>query len=72
MFFLLAHIWVHEQGKWIEGYVSRSNITMTVRLGTALIDMYSKCGLVKRALEIFHNMRERMFWHGVQLSMALL
>ncbi|XP_058099833.1 pentatricopeptide repeat-containing protein At5g66520-like [Magnolia sinica] len=54
-----AHLGAMEQGKWIEGYVTKKNVGVTVRLGTALVDMYSKCGCVERALEVFNEMKEK-------------
>ncbi|KAJ8624195.1 hypothetical protein MRB53_032725 [Persea americana] len=54
-----ARLGALEQGKWVEGYVRRKNVEITVQIGTALVDMYLKCGWVEKALEIFDEMRER-------------
>lgn len=54
-----ARLGAMEQGKWVEGYVRRKNVEITVQIGTALVDMYLKCGWVEKALEIFDEMRER-------------
>ncbi|CAN6585691.1 unnamed protein product [Malus baccata var. baccata] len=45
-------------GRQIHGSVFYTNISVK----NALIDMYSKCGDIIRALEIFHDMRTRCFY----------
>ncbi|KAF0899828.1 hypothetical protein E2562_024861, partial [Oryza meyeriana var. granulata] len=50
---------VLEQGKWVHGYLKANNIRITVFLGTALVDMYSKCGEVQLAMEVFNGMKEK-------------
>ncbi|KAL5999208.1 putative pentatricopeptide repeat-containing protein [Asimina triloba] len=54
-----AHLGALDQGRWVHAYIERSKLQMTVVLGTALIDMYSKCGHVTKAVEVFWGMRER-------------
>ncbi|MED6109645.1 putative pentatricopeptide repeat-containing protein [Stylosanthes scabra] len=48
-----------DQGRWAHAYVERSKLRMTVSLGTALVDMYAKCGDVDKAMEVFWEMKER-------------
>ncbi|XP_058095256.1 pentatricopeptide repeat-containing protein At5g66520-like [Magnolia sinica] len=68
-----AHLGAMEQGKWIEGYVTKKNVGVTVRLGTALVDMYSKCGCVERALEVFNEMKEKnvLAWSAMIGGLAI-
>ncbi|KAK9284347.1 hypothetical protein L1049_023518 [Liquidambar formosana] len=68
-----AHLGAIEQGKWIEGYMKRKNIRLTFRLGTALIDMYSKCGCVQKALGIFNEMKEKnvLAWSAMINGLAI-
>jgi pentatricopeptide repeat protein len=47
-----------EQGKWVHGYLKANGIRITVILGTALVDMYAKCGEVQLAMEVFEGMKE--------------
>ncbi|OAY66084.1 Pentatricopeptide repeat-containing protein [Ananas comosus] len=54
-----AHLGAIEQGMWVEGYVKKKSIRLSVRLGTALLDMYLKCGCVEKAFEVFRTMEER-------------
>ncbi|XP_078433537.1 putative pentatricopeptide repeat-containing protein At5g40405 [Wolffia australiana] len=46
-------------GRWAHHYVSKARLRMTVALGTALVDMYAKCGDMGRAMEVFDEMPER-------------
>ncbi|XP_031287069.1 pentatricopeptide repeat-containing protein At4g21065-like [Pistacia vera] len=48
-----------ELGRWIDSFVRRSDLKLTVPLGTALIDMYSRCGSVDDFIRIFDEMPER-------------
>lgn len=48
-----------DQGRWIHTYVKRSGIELDRVLGTALIDMYAKCGCIDNALQVFEEMPQR-------------
>ncbi|KAL5727084.1 hypothetical protein ACHQM5_000316 [Ranunculus cassubicifolius] len=48
-----------DQGRWIHAYVDRNRMQVDRVLGTALIDMYAKCGCIDTALEVFNGMQER-------------
>jgi len=48
-----------EQGKWVHGYLKAHGIRITVFFGTALVDMYSKCGEVQLAMEVFQRMEDK-------------
>ncbi|KAF5201356.1 Pentatricopeptide repeat-containing protein [Thalictrum thalictroides] len=54
-----SHLCALDQGRWAHGYIERNKIRMTVTLGSALIDMYAKCGDMGKAMEAFWGMRER-------------
>lgn len=54
-----AHLGALAQGKWAHGYIQKNKIRITVTLGTALIDMYSKCGDMMKAMVVFWSMREK-------------
>ncbi|PSS30435.1 Pentatricopeptide repeat-containing protein [Actinidia chinensis var. chinensis] len=48
------------QGKWIHEYVKkRKELVSDVFVGTALVDMYVKCGCIDSAVEVFERMPER-------------
>ncbi|KAK9106382.1 hypothetical protein Syun_022393 [Stephania yunnanensis] len=48
-----------DQGKWIHAYVDRNKMEVDRVLGTALIDMYAKCGCIETAREVFDRMADR-------------
>ncbi|XP_056848424.1 pentatricopeptide repeat-containing protein At1g31430-like isoform X2 [Raphanus sativus] len=48
-----------EQGKWIHGYICENRVRVDKVVGTALVDMYAKCGCIETALEVFYETRER-------------
>ncbi|XP_027348151.1 putative pentatricopeptide repeat-containing protein At5g40405 [Abrus precatorius] len=54
-----THLGALDQGKWVHSYVERYKLGMTVTLGTALIDMYAKCGSIDKAMEVFWGMKEK-------------
>ncbi|GKV08649.1 hypothetical protein SLEP1_g20253 [Rubroshorea leprosula] len=48
------------QGKWIHEYVKKRKILeFDVFIGTALVDMYAKCGCIDMAVEVFEEMPKR-------------
>ncbi|XP_031483912.1 pentatricopeptide repeat-containing protein At2g29760, chloroplastic-like [Nymphaea colorata] len=54
-----AHLGALEQGMWINAYIERSRFNVDDMLCAALIDMYSKCGLLEGAKFIFFKNREK-------------
>ncbi|CAN6899828.1 unnamed protein product [Brassica oleracea] len=48
-----------EQGKWIHGYICENRVRVDEVVGTALVDMYAKCGCIETALEVFYETKER-------------
>ncbi|KAJ4956429.1 hypothetical protein NE237_013212 [Protea cynaroides] len=48
-----------DQGEWVHGYLKRSGLEFDMVIGTALVDMYGKCGCVERAIEVFKNMSDK-------------
>ncbi|KAF5188024.1 Pentatricopeptide repeat [Thalictrum thalictroides] len=68
-----AHLGALELGKWIEMYMRNKSVRFTVRLGTALIDMYSKCGCVDTALRVFNEMKEKnvLAWSAMIGGLAI-
>ncbi|GKV26820.1 hypothetical protein SLEP1_g36049 [Rubroshorea leprosula] len=48
-----------DQGRWIHAYVDRNGMELDKLLGTALIDMYAKCGCIEMACCAFNEMKNR-------------
>lgn len=62
-----------EMGIWIEDMIRRNGWELDVILGTALIDMYVKCGRIEEGLRVFSNMKEKnvFTWNAVIKGLAL-
>lgn len=54
-----AQLGALEQGRWIHGYIDENGIRVDAVVGTALIEMYAKCGCIEKSMEIFHHLREK-------------
>ncbi|KAL4589060.1 hypothetical protein LXL04_001962 [Taraxacum kok-saghyz] len=48
-----------ESGRSVHSYIQNHKIQINVHLGSALIDMYSKCGSLEDAVNIFDNLKNR-------------
>ncbi|KAI5683874.1 hypothetical protein M9H77_05102 [Catharanthus roseus] len=48
-----------DHGRWIHAYVNRNRFTLDRVLGTALVDMYAKCGIIEMACHVFEKMSSR-------------
>ncbi|MED6114379.1 Pentatricopeptide repeat-containing protein, chloroplastic [Stylosanthes scabra] len=46
-------------GRWIHEYVKKHGFNRYVKVNTALIDMYAKCGSLDDAVSLFRQMRRR-------------
>uniref|UniRef100_A0A452ZCI3 Pentatricopeptide repeat-containing protein n=1 Tax=Aegilops tauschii subsp. strangulata TaxID=200361 RepID=A0A452ZCI3_AEGTS len=54
--------------------LKENNIRMTVFLGTALVDMYAKCGEVHLGVEVFEGMKGKnvLVWTTMIKGLAML
>ncbi|KAM7274100.1 hypothetical protein ACFE04_028764 [Oxalis oulophora] len=48
-----------DYGRWVHENVDRKNIKWDVHIGTAMIDMYAKCGCIEMALQIFNKVSSK-------------
>jgi pentatricopeptide repeat protein len=62
-----------DTGIWIHEYMKKQGWELDVVLGTALVDMYGKCGHVVEALHVFSQMAERNVytWNSIIGALAL-
>ncbi|KAL2550282.1 Pentatricopeptide repeat-containing protein [Forsythia ovata] len=62
-----------DHGRWLHSYLKRSQMECDMVIGTALVDMYGKCGCVERAFEIFNGMPKRdiLAWTAMISAYAL-
>ena len=54
-----ANLGAIDHGKWVHGYLRRRGLECDIVMGTALVNMYGKCGQVDQAFEIFKEMPEK-------------
>lgn len=55
----VADLGALDLGGWIQGFARRKKLDGSVRVSTALIDMYAKCGEIGRARLLFEEMPEK-------------
>ncbi|KAK7310144.1 hypothetical protein RJT34_07450 [Clitoria ternatea] len=62
-----------QHGKWIHNYIDENKITVDVVVGTALIEMYAKCGCIEKSLEIFDGLRQKdtASWTSIICGLAM-
>ncbi|KAK2979910.1 hypothetical protein RJ640_029573 [Escallonia rubra] len=59
-------------GIWIHRYIETHKLYLNVALGTALIDMYAKCGNIRQALDVFDRIpsRNSLTWTAIICGLA--
>jgi pentatricopeptide repeat protein len=67
-----AQLGLLEQGKIVHQVVQRTGMPVSVNVGAALVDMYSKCGSVVTAREVFDAMprRDVFAWNSMICGLA--
>lgn len=58
-------------GKWIHTQVIGKGLVVNCQLGTALVDMYAKCGAVDLARSVFDRIFERNVWTWSAMVLGL-
>ena len=48
-----------ELAKWVHTYIEKNGIPCDMRLNTALVDMFARCGDPQSAMQVFNKMTER-------------
>ncbi|KAL6203620.1 hypothetical protein ACLB2K_027320 [Fragaria x ananassa] len=68
-----ANLGALDQGKWIHAYIDRIGARISVTVGTALIDMYAKCGSIEPAYEVFRKMSQKdvVSWGAIISGFAI-
>ncbi|KAI3958138.1 hypothetical protein MKW98_020780 [Papaver atlanticum] len=68
-----ARLGALELGEWASGLINKDEFSLNPFLGTALIDMYAKCGSMGRAWEQFNEMKNRdsVVWNAVISGLAM-
>ncbi|EOX91580.1 Tetratricopeptide repeat (TPR)-like superfamily protein [Theobroma cacao] len=68
-----AQLGALESGRWLHTYIDNNNIQVNVRVATALIDMYSKCGSLEDARLVFDRIPDKdvVAWNSMIIGYAL-
>ncbi|PSR86113.1 Pentatricopeptide repeat-containing protein [Actinidia chinensis var. chinensis] len=68
-----AHIGALDLGKEIHLYLMQNGFDLDVYLGSALIDMYAKCGSLDRSLVVFFKLRDKNLfcWNSMIEGLAV-
>lgn len=61
-----------EMGMWIHQYIERRYFFLSAVLGTALVDMYAKCGNIEKSASVFREIPERnaLTWTAIICGLA--
>ncbi|XP_026394312.1 pentatricopeptide repeat-containing protein At5g66520-like [Papaver somniferum] len=69
-----ANLGALELGRWIHCYIEKRKLKIDNKLGTALIDMYAKCGDIGKGLEVFSSLecgKDVITWTSVIVGLAM-
>ncbi|KAF8035248.1 hypothetical protein BT93_C1312 [Corymbia citriodora subsp. variegata] len=68
-----ASVGASEEGKWVHKYIDENGIDYELELGTALINFYFKCGLVRFTQKVFDQMPQKdvTTWSAMILGFAV-
>ncbi|KAF3785945.1 Pentatricopeptide repeat-containing protein [Nymphaea thermarum] len=68
-----ASIGALDMGKWIHVYLNKNRFHLDFHLGSALVDMYAKCGSIELALQVFNSLREKNLctWNAMINGLAM-
>ncbi|CAL5393038.1 unnamed protein product [Camellia sinensis] len=71
----IATLGILKEGRWAHEYIRNNSIPLNDNLNAAIIDMYAKCGSIKTALEVFHQIRDKSFsvspWNAIIGGLAM-
>ncbi|KAJ8620135.1 hypothetical protein MRB53_028664 [Persea americana] len=69
-----SHLGALDLGRWVHLYVERRfGHELSVNLGTALVDMYAKCGVLSASLQVFQGLpcKNVLSWNAMMGGFAL-
>ncbi|KAK7258053.1 hypothetical protein RIF29_32457 [Crotalaria pallida] len=68
-----AHIGALDQGRLVHQYIESNRINLNPALGTALVDMYAKCGCIDEAVRVFENLpvKDVYTWTAIVNGLAV-
>ncbi|GAB2255791.1 hypothetical protein Droror1_Dr00009569 [Drosera rotundifolia] len=68
-----AHLGILDEGEKVHSLINKHHIRTDIHVWNALIDMYSKCGSVEQAIEVFQDMTEKdsVSWTSIISGLAV-
>lgn len=62
-----------DMGKWVHVYAESNGLTRNLFVGNALIDMYSKCGNIENAIDVFNTLerKDTITWNTIINGLAM-
>ncbi|KAM7484808.1 hypothetical protein LguiA_000817 [Lonicera macranthoides] len=68
-----AQLGALDQGRWVHKYIGTSKLKMNPTVGTALVDMYAKCGCIRLAFLVFENLpiKDVYIWTAMINGLAI-
>ncbi|MQL72209.1 hypothetical protein Taro_004517 [Colocasia esculenta] len=68
-----GHLGALDQGECVHAYMKEHMIAINIVLGTALVDMYAKCGIIYLAKEIFDVLehKDALAWNTMIAGLAM-
>ncbi|KAL1330151.1 hypothetical protein HN51_047306 [Arachis hypogaea] len=62
-----------ESGRWVHSYIENNGIGVNVQVGTALVDMYCKCGSLEDACKVFDGIscKDVVAWNSMIMGYAI-
>ncbi|XP_020580186.1 pentatricopeptide repeat-containing protein At2g22410, mitochondrial [Phalaenopsis equestris] len=67
-----SHLGALEMGIWAHQYIQKRKFSLNVALGTALVDMYAKCGNIEKSSYVFREMADKnaLTWTAMICGLA--
>ncbi|KAL5702092.1 hypothetical protein ACHQM5_027351 [Ranunculus cassubicifolius] len=68
-----GHLGALDQGKHLHAYINDHKIVISTIVGTALVDMYARCGSISLATQVFHSIEQKdvLTWNTIITGMAM-
>ncbi|XP_043688264.1 pentatricopeptide repeat-containing protein At4g18840 [Telopea speciosissima] len=68
-----ANMGAMNQGEWIHSFINKNGIKIDGFLATALVDLYSKCGNIEKAIEVFGNTlrKDISTWNSIIAGLSI-
>ncbi|KAK9292826.1 hypothetical protein L1049_020806 [Liquidambar formosana] len=68
-----ASIGALDYGRWVHEYIDRRGMKWDIHIGTAMVDMYAKCGCIEMAMHTFYGMSSKnvFTWNALLGGLAM-